>query len=85
MMTVNIAYATIHFYRLVERARAGETIIISKAGRPLVKLVPLDDAEKQRTSRHGILRKRRSMDSSRRDRRYCPRSMGFWAFSTLLP
>lgn len=77
MITVNIAYATIHFYRLFERAAAGETIIISKAGRPLVKLVPLDDAEKQRTARHGILRKRRSRSSSRTDRRYRPMGMGF--------
>jgi prevent-host-death family protein len=39
-MVVNIHEAKTHFSRLVERAAAGEEIVIGKAGRPLVRLVP---------------------------------------------
>jgi prevent-host-death family protein len=37
---VNIHEAKTHFSRLVERAAAGEEIVISKAGKPMAKLVP---------------------------------------------
>ena len=40
MKTVNIQEAKTHLSRLVEEAVAGEEIIIAKAGRPYVKLVP---------------------------------------------
>ncbi len=39
--TVNIYDAKTRLSRLVERAAAGEEIIIAKAGRPRAKLVPL--------------------------------------------
>jgi prevent-host-death family protein len=39
-MQVNIQEAKTHLSRLVERAAAGEEIVIGKAGKPLVKLVP---------------------------------------------
>jgi prevent-host-death family protein len=40
MTIVNIHQAKTHFSRLVERAAAGEEIVIAKAGRPVAKLVP---------------------------------------------
>ena len=42
MTTVNIHEAKTHLSRLVERAALGESFIIAKAGRPMVKVVPLD-------------------------------------------
>ena len=38
--TVNIHAAKTHFSRLIERALQGDEIIIAKAGRPLVCIVP---------------------------------------------
>ncbi len=40
MPLVNIHAAKTHLSRLVERAAAGEEIIIAKNGKPLAKLVP---------------------------------------------
>jgi prevent-host-death family protein len=42
-MQVNIHDAKTHFSRLVERARAGEEIVIAKAGKPVAKLVPVEE------------------------------------------
>jgi prevent-host-death family protein len=39
MATFDIHQAKTHFSRLVERAAAGEEVIIAKAGRPLAKLI----------------------------------------------
>jgi prevent-host-death family protein len=39
---VNIHEAKTHLSRLVERAAAGEEIIVAKAGKPLAKLVPYE-------------------------------------------
>ena len=41
MDTVNLYEAKTNLSSLVERAAAGEEIIIAKAGRPLARLVPL--------------------------------------------
>lgn len=41
MKPVNIHEAKTHLSRLVDRAAAGEEIIIAKAGKPMAKLVPL--------------------------------------------
>ncbi len=38
---VNIHEAKTHFSKLLEEARAGEEIILAKAGRPYARLVPL--------------------------------------------
>jgi prevent-host-death family protein len=40
--TVNIHEARTHLSRLVEAAARGESVIIAKAGKPLVKMVPVD-------------------------------------------
>lgn len=42
MKPVNIHEAKTHLSRLVERAAAGEEIIIAKGGRPVARLVGLD-------------------------------------------
>ena len=45
---VNSHEAKTHFSRLVERAAAGEEIVIAKAGEPRARLVPLVDAAPRR-------------------------------------
>jgi prevent-host-death family protein len=42
MKTVNMQDAKTHLSRLVEAAAKGEPFIIVKAGKPLVKVVPVD-------------------------------------------
>lgn len=42
MTKVNVHDAKTQFSRLLERARAGEEIVIAKNGKPYAKLVPLD-------------------------------------------
>jgi len=39
---INIHEAKTHFSRLVDRAAAGEEIVIAKAGQPRARLVPLE-------------------------------------------
>ena len=55
MRTVNIHEAKTHLSRLVERAANGEPFIIAKAGKPLVKVVPLDADTDKKPSRIGFL------------------------------
>lgn len=54
MSTVNIHAAKTHLSRLVEKAAAGEEIIIAKAGTPLAKLGPLASAGRKKR-RLGLL------------------------------
>ena len=42
MRTVDMHEAETHLSQLVERAAEGEAFIIAKAGKPLVKVVPLE-------------------------------------------
>ncbi|HEX4506242.1 MAG TPA: type II toxin-antitoxin system prevent-host-death family antitoxin [Alphaproteobacteria bacterium] len=44
MRTVNIHDAKTHLSRLVDQAAQGEEFVIAKAGKPMVKVVPLDAA-----------------------------------------
>jgi prevent-host-death family protein len=48
METVNVHKAKTHLSRLLNRAHAGEEIIIAKAGEPYAKLVPLSPIKKRR-------------------------------------
>lgn len=41
MQTVNVHEAKTNFSALLDRAHAGEEIIVAKAGRPFARLVPL--------------------------------------------
>ncbi len=54
METVNIHEAKTHLSRLVEKAAKGESFIIAKAGKPMVKVVPLEDENPKR--RMGFLK-----------------------------
>lgn len=45
---VNIHEAKTHLSRLVERASAGEEIVIAKAGEPRARLVPLEPPRRAR-------------------------------------
>ncbi len=42
MATVNVHEAKTHLSRLLDRARAGEEIVIAKGGEPYARLVPLN-------------------------------------------
>ncbi len=55
MRTVNIHDAKTHLSRLVELAAKGESFIIAKAGRPMVKVVALDSPAAGRTGRLGFM------------------------------
>jgi len=46
--TVNIHEAKTHLSRLLERVQAGEEITIAKAGRPIARLIAIDDRPKDR-------------------------------------
>jgi prevent-host-death family protein len=48
MGAINIHDAKTHFSRLVDRAAAGEEIIIAKAGKPVARLVPLAPEQPKR-------------------------------------
>ena len=48
MAQVNIHEAKTHLSRLVERAAAGEEIVIAKAGKPRAKLVPIEEKPAKR-------------------------------------
>lgn len=55
MRKVNMHEAKTHLSRLVERAAKGEGFIIAKAGKPLVKVVPLSSPEEAGPRRLGFL------------------------------
>ncbi|HQT38642.1 MAG TPA: type II toxin-antitoxin system prevent-host-death family antitoxin [Acidocella sp.] len=44
MITVNIHEAKTHLSRLVEAAARGEVVVVAKAGKPMVKIVALEEA-----------------------------------------
>ena len=46
---VNLYAAKTHLSELVERAAAGEEIVIAKAGKPMVRLVPLEKKNIRKT------------------------------------
>jgi prevent-host-death family protein len=51
--TVSLYQAKTQLSRLVERAAAGEEIVIAKSGRPRARLVPLDDTRARRVPGRG--------------------------------
>jgi prevent-host-death family protein len=55
MQTVNIHEAKTHLSRLVDQAANGEPFVIAKAGKPLVKVVPLGAPEAGQLKRLGFL------------------------------
>ncbi|OBV37110.1 type II toxin-antitoxin system Phd/YefM family antitoxin [Janthinobacterium psychrotolerans] len=55
MLTVNIHEAKTHLSRLIDQAANGESFIIAKAGRPLVKVMALDAPAAGQKKRLGFL------------------------------
>ncbi len=56
MKTVNIHEAKTQLSKLVERAAMGEPFVIAKAGKPLVKVVPLTAPDPSQIRRRGFMR-----------------------------
>ena len=48
-ITVNIHEAKTHLSRLVDQAAKGREFVIAKAGKPMVRVVPLEAVSKVRT------------------------------------
>ncbi len=48
-MTVNIHEAKTHLSKLLVQVANGEEVIISKAGKPIARLVPITEKPKKRT------------------------------------
>jgi prevent-host-death family protein len=55
MLTVNIHEAKTHLSRLLDRAAKGEPFVIAKAGKPMVKVVPLGSPEPRQARRLGFM------------------------------
>ena len=55
MRTYNIHDAKTHLSRLVERAANGEPFLIAKAGKPMVKVIPLNAREPSHIKRFGFM------------------------------
>ena len=55
MQTVNIHEAKTHLSRLVDQAAKGESFIIAKAGKPMVKVIALDAPDAGRIRRIGFM------------------------------
>jgi prevent-host-death family protein len=58
METVNIHEAKTHLSRLVEKAARGESFVIAKAGKPMVRVSALDAPDDERRQRIGFLKGR---------------------------
>ncbi len=57
MRVINIHEAKTHLSRLVEKAADGESFVIAKAGKPMVRVMPLEEPiRKTAPSRFGFLR-----------------------------
>jgi len=55
MQTVNIHEAKTHLSRLVDDAAKGNAFIIAKAGKPMVKVLPLSDGELEKPEKLGFM------------------------------
>jgi prevent-host-death family protein len=55
MQTINIHEAKTHLSRLVEEAAQGNSFIIAKAGKPMVKVSPLSEEESKSTEKLGFM------------------------------
>ncbi|WP_018237345.1 type II toxin-antitoxin system Phd/YefM family antitoxin [Ensifer sp. BR816] len=55
METFNIHEAKTHLSRLIEKAARGEPFIIAKAGKPMVKVVPIDQPAEPEQRRLGFM------------------------------
>jgi prevent-host-death family protein len=55
MQTVNFHEAKTRLSRLVEQAAKGESFVIAKAGKPMVKVLPLSTPESSQMKRLGFM------------------------------
>ncbi|GCA50549.1 MULTISPECIES: type II toxin-antitoxin system Phd/YefM family antitoxin [Sinorhizobium] len=55
METVNIHEAKTHLSRLIEKAAQGQPFIIAKAGKPMVKVIPIDQPSDAKVQRIGFM------------------------------
>ena len=55
MRTYNIHDAKTHLSKLVEKASKGEPFVIAKAGKPMVKVVPLNAPGPSQIKRFGFM------------------------------
>lgn len=62
---VNVHEAKTHLSRLLESVRRGEEVVIGKAGRPIARLVPIEQAQARRApgSARGRFRLARNFDA----------------------
>ena len=56
MQTVNIHEAKTHLSRLIDRASKGESFIIAKAGKPMVRVVPIEPELPHKPQRLGFMK-----------------------------
>ncbi|HEY8054869.1 MAG TPA: type II toxin-antitoxin system prevent-host-death family antitoxin [Terriglobales bacterium] len=56
MKTVNVHEAKTHLSRLIQEAVEGESFIIARAGKPLVKVVALEGTKPQKKQRLGFMK-----------------------------
>ncbi len=54
--TYNVHHAKTHLSKLIDKAAKGEPFIIARAGKPLVKVVPIDEPEKKPVRRIGFMK-----------------------------
>ena len=66
METVGAYEAKTHLPRLLERVRQGESVTITKHGRPVARLVPVavDDEERARQAANRIRSRRRRLEGA---------------------
>jgi prevent-host-death family protein len=55
MQTINIHEAKTHLSRLVDEAAKGNVFIIAKAGKPMVKVLPLSEGELKGAEKLGFM------------------------------
>jgi prevent-host-death family protein len=55
MKTFNIHEAKTHLSKLVELAAKGESFVIAKSGKPMVKVIALDAPEPSQVKRFGFM------------------------------
>ncbi len=55
MRTVNMQEAKTHLSRLVQAAADGEPFVIARAGKPMVKVVPIETPEPTEARRVGFM------------------------------
>jgi len=54
MLTVNVHEAKTHLSKLLERIARGESFVIAKAGKPVAKVVPLEEPARKKPQRIGF-------------------------------